>query len=59
MLLRNMGRFGRVVRRDGWRMAAAKAVAYGFRKVPAAIQGKQDVIGHFEFILGKEQGLGL
>jgi glycosyltransferase involved in cell wall biosynthesis len=59
MLMQNLTRFRRVVQRDGLRVAIGKALAYSARTIPAAVQGKRDVIGHYGFLLGEEQGLGL
>jgi glycosyltransferase involved in cell wall biosynthesis len=58
-MLQNLARFRRVLKRDGWRIATRKAAYHALKTVPAAIQPKRDVIGHHEFILGEEQGLGL
>lgn len=59
MMMQNLTRFRRVVQRDGLRVAIGKALAYSARTIPAAVQGKRDVIGHYGFLLGEEQGLGL
>lgn len=59
MLKQNLTRFRRVVQRDGLRVAIGKALALATRKIPAAVQGKRDVIGHYGFLLGEEQGFGL
>jgi len=59
MLRQNIGRFRRVVQRDGLRGALAKALTYGAQRTRTAVQGKRDVIGFYNAILGEEQGYGL
>jgi len=59
MLMQNLTRFRRVVQRDGLRVAIGKALALTMRKLPTAVQGKRDVIGFYNALLGEEQGLGL
>jgi glycosyltransferase involved in cell wall biosynthesis len=65
MLIKNISKFARGVRRDGWRTATRKAVSYARSAMPAVplgplgSLGKKDVIGHYKFILGEEQGFGL
>lgn len=59
MIVKNLQRFRRVVRRDGWRAATRKALAHGVGHAPAALLPKLNVFQHFDLILGEEQGFGL
>ena len=59
MLRENIVRFQRVARRDGLRVALAKALTYGVAKTQSAMQVRRDIIGFYGFILGEEQGYGL
>jgi len=59
MLMQNLRRLRRVIKRDGLRVAIGKAIALTAKGIPAAVQGKRDVIGFYDALLGHEQGLGL
>lgn len=49
----------RVIKRDGFRVAAKKVIARLAAHAPGGLIYRPDTIKHYEFLLGEEQGFGL
>ncbi|WP_146147831.1 glycosyltransferase family 4 protein [Phyllobacterium sophorae] len=59
MIADNVRHLKRIIKRDGFRVAAKKVVARLAAQAPARMTYKHDTIKHYEFLLGEEQGFGL
>lgn len=55
----NLRKFLTLAKTQGLAKAVGQSVDYTVRQAPAVLNLKQDPIGHFEFLLGEEQGFGL
>jgi glycosyltransferase involved in cell wall biosynthesis len=59
MIADNVRHLRRIIKRDGFRVAAKKVVSRLAAQAPAHMIYKRDTIKHYEFLLGEEQGFGM